>query len=400
MKALLLYIILLLFAINSSGQSRNELEAEKKKTINDINYTNKLIRKNVKVRKNTYNQLLLINKKLELRNELISTIKQELLNIDKQIIENQKIIFLLKSDMEKIKKEYSLLIYYAYKYRKPYEVLLFVFSADDLNQAYRRVRYIKELSEFRVKQAELIQITEKDIYKKIEILEIEKARRKELVFEKNEEKDNLNIEENRKKVIIRKLKSKEKELKEKLTKQQNINSKINKKIRDFIEEEARKAAKLSKGKELMILTPEEKIISSEFSKNKLRLPWPTERGIITQKLGEQNHPILKGIKIRNDGIDISTTENSIVRVIFKGEVSRIFAISGANKSVIIRHGNYLSVYSNLKEVIVKVGEKVDTKQTIGTVYFDVNDPSKSTLKFQIWKENTKLNPEQWIVKGK
>ena len=145
------------------------------------------------------------------------------------------------------------------------------------------------------------------------------------------------------------------------------------------------------------MTPEQKLISDNFEQNRGRLPWPVERGMIVEKFGVHAHPVLRNIQIENNGIDISTTAGSKARAIFKGEVSRVFAISGGNMAVIVRHGNYLSVYSNLKDVHVKAGDKVETRQELGTIYTDSQGGANTILKFQIWKENQKLNPEQWIA---
>ena len=137
------------------------------------------------------------------------------------------------------------------------------------------------------------------------------------------------------------------------------------------------------------------MIGNNFLQNKKRLPWPVEKGIITEHFGIHQHPVLTNVQIRNNGINIATNAGSKVRSVFEGEVSRVFGITGGNTAVIIRHGEYLTVYSNLSEVIVKKGDKINTKQEIGTVYTDLED-QKTILKFQIWKENQKLDPEEWI----
>jgi septal ring factor EnvC (AmiA/AmiB activator) len=198
------------------------------------------------------------------------------------------------------------------------------------------------------------------------------------------------------------LSGKEQNLREKLKKQYDLANRLQSEITRIIEEEARKAAELLKknNTDFFQLTPEEMLLADIFSKNKEKLPWPTQRGIITGEFGEQPHPFLKGVKVRNDGVDIATTEGAIVRCVYDGTVSRIFAIPGAHKTVIIRHGNFLTVYSNLKDVTVNQGDKVKTKQTIGVIYTNVEGENKSVLQFQIWKENTKLNPREWLAKTK
>jgi murein DD-endopeptidase MepM/ murein hydrolase activator NlpD len=146
------------------------------------------------------------------------------------------------------------------------------------------------------------------------------------------------------------------------------------------------------------MTPEEKLASGQFEQNKRHLPWPVERGVITDHFGVHDHPVLKNIVVHNNGVDISTVQGAKARSVFAGEVSRVFMVTGGNTAVIIRHGKYLTVYSNLINVQVKSGEKVSTKQTIGTIGTDSDDEAKTVLKFQIWKENEKLNPEEWIAR--
>jgi len=191
-----------------------------------------------------------------------------------------------------------------------------------------------------------------------------------------------------------KLQNEQKSLRQKLKQQQKIEQQLEREIQKIIEEEARKNQE--KGGFGFALTPEQKLIGDGFAQNIKRLPWPVERGIITEHFGIHRHPILTNVQIKNNGINIATEIGAKVRSVFNGEVSRVFGISGGNSAVIIRHGKYLSVYSNLREVVVKKGDNVSTKQVIGTVYSDLEEGNKSILKFQIWLESQKLNPEDWI----
>ena len=192
------------------------------------------------------------------------------------------------------------------------------------------------------------------------------------------------------------LQQKQRELKQKLEQQRRVEQRLQKEIERIIAEEAKKAA-ASKDKKGFGLTPAEKELSTDFGKNKGRFPWPVDRGLITEEFGEHPHPVLKRVMVRNNGIDITTSAGEKARAIFRGVVSRVVAIPGGNMAVIIRHGNYLTVYSNLSDVFVRVGQNVDTKQEIGKIYTDPSD-NKTVLKFQLWHENQKENPEDWIVK--
>lgn len=175
---------------------------------------------------------------------------------------------------------------------------------------------------------------------------------------------------------------------------------MSREIQKIIDEEIQKAKAKAKesGKTTYEMTPEEKLASANFEQNKRRLPWPVERGVITDHFGVHEHPVLKNIQVKNNGIDISTSEGAKARAVFAGEVSRVFMVSGGNWAVIIRHGKYLTVYSNLVNVQVKPGDKVAIKQTIGTVGTDSSDEDKTVLKFQIRKETATMNPEEWIAR--
>lgn len=146
------------------------------------------------------------------------------------------------------------------------------------------------------------------------------------------------------------------------------------------------------------MTPEQKLAGSDFEQNKRRIPWPVERGVITEKFGIHPHPVLTNVTVNNNGVNITTEQGTQARAVFKGEVSRVFGITGGNMAVILRHGPYLTVYSNLVDVVVKKGDAVAVRQKLGTVFTDANDGNKTILKFQIWKESQKLNPEEWLAR--
>jgi murein DD-endopeptidase MepM/ murein hydrolase activator NlpD len=201
----------------------------------------------------------------------------------------------------------------------------------------------------------------------------------------------LQEEQKRKQRIVKSLSSKEKQLQRELDEKKRIARKIESEIANLIEEERVKAKRVE-------LTPEQKLISDDFAGNKGRLPWPVEKGIITSHFGIQNHPVLKYVTEDNIDIEITSYGDTPVRSVFKGEVARVFAIPGANMAVIIRHGRYLTVYQNIVNIKVKTGDKVDTKQEIGKVYNDKDNGNKAILKFMIFDEKVKMDPELWISK--
>ena len=224
-------------------------------------------------------------------------------------------------------------------------------------------------------------------------LSLKLEKRKELVYSKQSETIELENDNKNQKKIFNDLKNKENELFRKLKEKEKIKNEIEKEIKKIIEEEAKKI--LNKSNLYDKLTPDEKLLSNDFRKNKGKLPWPTTKGIITGYFGEQDHPVLKGIKIKNNGIDITTVKNEEIRCIFDGVVSKIIAIKGANYAVIIRHGNFLTVYQNLIDINVKIGDYVKTKQKIGLVF---SNDDNSVIHLEIWEELNKMDPLLWLSK--
>lgn len=400
-KCFSLFLVIIFTGIACFGQSRTELEKRRVNSLKEISYTNKLIEETGKSKKYSYNKLLLIRSKIKSRNNLIFSINEEIDYLNSSIEVHQEIIIGLENDLVVLKKEYANLIYYSYLHKSKYDKVMFILASDNFNMAFRRLKYLQQYSKFRMVQAKRIETTKVEIGDKIVELELLKADKNDLLIEEKIENQKLIVEKQQKDSEVKQLSSKERELKLKLQSQNNLANKLQKEIARIIEEEARlAAAKLNNNSTSFFqLTPEEQLIADIFSKNKTRLPWPTERGVITGDFGEQPHPFLKGIKILNGGIDISTTEGAIVRAIYEGTVSRVVAIPGAHKTIIIRHGNFLTVYSNLKGVVVNQGDKVTTKQTIGVVYTESSKDHKTVLQFQIWMGKEKLDPAEWLAKG-
>ncbi len=401
MKNVLLLLFFSLLFFNGLAQTREELERKRQQTVKDIQFTNELIEKTRRSKNATYNTVLLLNSRIQSRESIIKSINDEITYLNNSILTHQELIYGLESDLDNLKKEYERIIYSSFKNKSSYDKLMFIFASQDFNTAFRRLKYYQQYTAYRKVQAQKITETRDRLSAEIVQLEILKADKKDLLLDKRLESQKLLAEKSDKDREVERLAGKEHELKLKLQKQQDLSIRLQKEITRIIEEEARKAAELLKknNSDFFQLTPEEQLIADVFVRNKLRLPWPTERGIVTGEFGEQNHPFLKGVKIRNDGIDIATTEGALVRSIYEGTVSRVFSIPGAHKTVIIRHGNFLTVYSNLKEVTVSQGDKVQTKQTIGVVFTNKETEHKTILQFQIWKEDVKMNPMEWLARS-
>lgn len=394
MKILLVTGFFFLLSFVGFSQSIDDLQKKKQKAEKEIEYTTKLLSDIQKNQKLSLNRVQLLNKQIEQRNAVINTINVEI-DVYQQFIDNNNLaIKLMNTDLKAIKKEYAELIRSAYRNRNAYDQVLFLLSADNANQAYRRWLYMKQYTAYRESQAEIISAIQLALDQKSEKLEQQKLIKLQLVSDTKVEARQLSQEKTLKNSEIQKLQKEQQSLRKKLQQQKEIEQQLEKEIQKIIEEEARKSK--SKGTPGFSLTPEQKLVGESFVQNKKKLPWPVERGVITEHFGINQHPVLTNVQTRNNGISIATEAGAKVRAVFNGEVSRVFGITGGNSAVIIRHGKYLSVYSNLREVTVKKGDKVSAKQNIGTVYTDTDDDNKSILKFQIWLENQKLNPEEWI----
>jgi len=402
MKKLLYIFFFVLLCFLGHSQTKEELESKKRENYNNIKFTNELLEKTASNKKSNYNQLILLDSKIKNREELIVNINNEINLLDNSIDIHLDAIKNLEADLLKLKQEYAKMIYYSYLHRNNYDKIMFILASDDFNMAYKRLKYLQQYNEYRRLQAQKIVETSNQLNNELIQLESLKGNKRDALFEKQNENKTLISEKESKNIALKELQKQEKDLKIKLKKQYEIADALQKEIEKIIEEEARKAAEKVAGKssDYFNLTPEEKLIAENITKNKNRLPWPTQRGIITSSFGEHPHPVIKGVVIRNDGVDISTTEGAAVRSVFDGVVKRVFVISGAHKNVLIQHGDYFTLYSNLEDVIVKVGDKVTAKQTIGTIYTDKENENKSVLQFQIWYQFDKLNPEEWLAKGK
>ena len=257
-----------------------------------------------------------------------------------------------------------------------------------------RLLYLRQYASHSKRQSETILSLHNLLLKKIVDLENQKLAREEVLSQQLSESKKLEGEKRQQNSLAQQLQSQQSDLRNKITQQRRIEQQLEQEIQRIIEEEARKTSTPSR--EGFALTPEQKLIGDSFEQNRRRLPWPVERGIITEKFGVHPHPVLRNVTVNNNGVNIATDAGSRARVVFKGEVSRVFGITGGNMAVIVRHGQYLTVYSNLVDVTVKKGDQLDVRQNIGTVYADPADGNKAILKFQIWKESVKLNPEEWL----
>lgn len=397
----LLFFGLLIFSTNGIAQSKSELEKRKNELNKEISLINGMLKETEKNKALTYEQLLKLKSKINARTNLISTINSEIKLTNKKIVDNEAIIAAMEKDLAQLKQEYAKMIYYAFTHKNQKDKIMFVMAAESFNQAYKRLKYIQQYTTYRQSQAELIVKTQQDLQKRNSDLKNSMQEKAALLSLEEQEKSKLAIEKNQQETVISKLQGKEQDLKDKLRKKEEAAIKLQKAIQRIIEEEIRKAKEAAKKAgnttKGFPMTPEAQKLSNSFEANKGKLPWPVIEGVITAKFGQHNHPVLPGIVINNNGIDISTSGGSKARAIFDGEVSSVAIIPGEGKVVMIRHGEYLSVYSYMSDVFVQKGDKITTKQELGVLINDTGS-SGTSVHIEIWKGMTKLNPEYWIYR--
>jgi Membrane-bound metallopeptidase len=388
---ILFNIILLSWFATVSGQTRSELEDQRRKTLEEITYVDNLLKNTEQEKSAGINSLRILGNKVNLRESIISGMGQEIGLLNERIDINLLAIDMMESDLVVLKEDYSRTIINSYKSKKINPEIVYILSARDFNQGYKRLKYLQQVSKFRRNESEIISELKLEIEGTKERLENDLGKISDLRHKEVQQKELLQGEQQRKQKLVKKLGNKEKQLKKELDQKKLLADRIEKEIARIIEEERKKTSKNE-------LTPEQKLIGDDFSVNKGRLPWPVEKGIITSHFGVHQHPVLKYVTENNFGIEITSSGKTSARSIFKGEVTAITAISGANMTVIIRHGNYLSVYTNLINIKVKKGDKVDTKQVIGEVFQDPSANNNATIKFMIF-ESKYLDPEIWIAKN-
>jgi septal ring factor EnvC (AmiA/AmiB activator) len=398
-KILALTIIISIIGFNSfmiaqkksKKKTKSQLQYQQRKIERKINYTKKLLNETKSKKRSSLNQLSLLNKQVKERKNLINSYNNEIKLIDNQVIFNKENIDNLQKSLKELKKEYAELIYQSYKSRSHYDQWMFLFASKDFYQAMRRMRYLKEYNAYRRQKAQQIVATQQKLKLEIESLEKQKAERLGLLINKENEAKELEKDKRHKQKTLAELQQKEKDLKKKLKKQNDEWNKLNKEIQRLIEEEINRKDKNNKK---LPMSPAEVQLSKDFIANVGKLPWPTQRGRITSHYGKHSHPQLHVI-IDNKGVDFRCEQGAIIRAVFNGTVVKVLKLP-QYKAVLIKHGDYYTVYNKLNDVFVKAGDKVTTKQKIGTVWTD-KESGESVLHFEVRKQINPQNPEKWLI---
>ena len=413
MRSSKIFIVIIIVPIFCFSQNKDQLKKQKKAIENEISYTTSLLEKTKENKQASLQYISYLNKKISSQERLIQISNIELSLIKKQINKLENQILFTEQQIDKkgkeilaLKNEYGKMLYSLQKNKNDRNSLMFIMSSETFNQAYKRVLYLREYS--RMRKAQTLQIIksqdslsasserlilQKQLIseKKTESIDLISSKRNNLnkILESKQEKDSK----------VAKLQKSEKIFLRKIKDQQKQARLIEEKIKRIIEEEIRLAReKLKTENNSISLTPEAQLMSDQFSANKGNMPWPLEQGLIVSYFGKQKHHVFGNVETFNNGINIATNENAIIRSVFNGKVSRIFFIKGEGKAVLINHGEYFTVYSGLKTVSVKLGDEVLTKEQIGTVLTD-NSEKKTELHFEIWQGYDKLNPSLWLYEA-
>ena len=376
--------------LDLGAQSRTELENRRKKNLEEIEYVDRLLKNTASERKENLNELSVIGKKLSLREKIINEYGEEISLLRYRISLNKQAGEIMEEDLTRLKEEYGRSIINAYKATRGNPAVAFILSSTDFNQGYKRLKYIQQVARYRRNEAELISQIYYELQTTRAKLETDVKSINDLKRKEERQKQILREDQVRRERMVTTLGKKETQLKQQLEEKKRITRQIEAEIARVIEEERKKSVSTP-------MTNEMKLVGDSFGENKGRLPWPVEKGIITSHFGLQQHPVLKRVTEDNIGIEITSSGNIMAKSIFKGQAVRVFAISGANMAVIVRHGKYLTVYQNLVNLRVKAGEIVATGQVLGEVFSDSAEGNKAVLKFMIYEEKTKLNPELWLV---
>ena len=370
-----------------SAQTLKELQAQQKKYAEELETTGKMLKQTKQNEKSTENKLNLIGQDIRTRKKLINSISQEIIALEQEQTRLQGERTRLEAELDSLKQDYAHLVqltHYADLQQSP---LLFLLSAQDFNQLFRRVRYMREFAQYRQEQVARIEGVKADIQIQSELIQDNRKEKDSALKTQQRERDQLAANEKKQKTMLKNLKAKEKELIAKQRQQQKKIDELNKQIERAIAKQVDRKQQLTK---------EQELIAGGFAANKGRLPWPVAKGFISGHYGKHQHPVYENVTINNKGVYIQTPAGSDARAVYEGEVTTCM-VMGSTYAIIIQHGNYRTVYTGIQSPSVKPGDKVQAKQTIGRIASNPDDDNKTELQFQVWQDRELQNPELWLA---
>lgn len=381
------------------AQNRQDLESIRQKLLTEIRETETLLKETKKNKAATLDQYLALQNQIRKRQQLINTLHEEVDYANASIKRANEVVAALSNDVTRLKEEYANIIRTAYRHKINNSFLLFLFSADSFNDAFRRWQYIRQYESYRKKQARLIIQTQEMLARKARQLEERLKEKEQLLASQEQQQQLLNRELKDKNRILKELKTSEGRLVSELDEQQKAHDALNRAIEEVIREEMARKRREARAADALAAgngpePPDDNLpLSNNFKGNQGRLPWPVKNGYITRRFGKQPHPQIRSVQITNNGIDIRTDEQSNVYAVFDGKVAGTQFIPGYKNTVIIQHGRYYTVYSNLEDIFVQREDMVSTREPIGKLGKD-----KPEVHFEIWLEKKRLNPVEWVAK--
>ena len=391
---LLLILAALFCALNlaAQNQSLDALRDEIRRAEEEIRATNELLAKTKKDKQVTQNQLKLIQNRIRNRKQIIANLEKQTQVINGDIGTKNDTVHAMQNELTQLRKEYADMVYAAYKNYKLNNFLVFLFASKDFNDATRRISYMRRYNRMRQQKAEQIKSVANSLHVQIGELENRKAELTKVRDTRTQEVSSLGKDEKQYQSSLSEINTKSGKLSSEIRKKQSQINKLQQRIQAIIAEEARKnrATPKSAAQEEYIAN-----LSGRFDQNKGLLPYPVRGGVIVDRYGVHPHATQKGLMVNNKGVNIASGSGAEVRAVFEGDITQIVFVQGLNNTVIIRHGNYLTTYSNLASVNVKTGDKVTLNQVIGRLS-NSDDSDDCVLHFEIWKETENLNPEQWL----
>ncbi len=397
---------------NTTSSKRVQLEAAKRANLQKIQELNTIIEKTEQSKEASVGKVTAIGERIEKQNQQINLLSENQQLLSQEIIDLQQASSKLAGNLDKLKAEYAKMIYASAKVSTQFNKLSFLFSSADFNQLARRYQYLKQYSESREKQAVLIQKTRSELLTEQHKILQRKQEQAAILKEKVTQIDNLEHLKQKHTDLVAQLSTKEQQLKSQLEAKKKSVSNLDRMIAQIVEREIKRSqqreqrakAALEKGNqnkviskqdnEAISMNAEENKLATSFASLKGRMPWPVSSGFISDHFGVHNHPVLKRIKLNNNGVDIQTGAGKDVKVVYKGIVQSVISIPGVNMMVAVQHGDYFTVYSKLSNVTVSNGQSVASGQKLGVVATDSDGTSE--MNFQVWKNATKQNPEQWL----
>ena len=393
------FLIISVATSQSTSARQKALEEQKKRLQQEIKQINAILFSNIRKEKSVVSKVEDLDLKISVRSQIVKVNNQQANLLTRQINVNQRDITNLRSELKNLKKDYANMIVKSYKSKSSQNRLMFLFSSADFFQAYKRIQYMKQYANFRKKQGEEISEKTQTIQNLNKTLLDQKSIKEALVAENKIVQTTLMKERKFQQNLIRSIKSKSRSLTSEIKQKQRQSAAIDKEIERLIREAIAASNKLAgkASKNVFALTPEAKLLAKNFVANKGKLPWPVEKGVVTQRFGTQPHPLVKTTMIKSNGVTISTNPKSKARAVFDGEVMAILSFKGSNPAVLIKHGNFITTYKNIAKVYVRKGQKVKSKQSIGEI-FTHPQSGKTTLQFSVFNELKPQNPKNWIYK--